>query len=137
MLSEAIPVLDEGAHSYPALTVKSSRKGDRIIYAQEGTKARIQRHLLALLCRASGSCADDAWAPDMEAVKEGDEEGSPERNTLADMSALSFRPAKPSSPPATLTQVRGTLVMSYYICCEISTSHSLSFGDDVPTIRAA
>ena len=58
-----------------------------------------------LFCRASGSCADDAWAPDMEAVKEGDEEGSPEQKTLAEMSALSFRPSMPSSPPATLTQV--------------------------------
>ena len=67
------------------------------------------------LCRASGSCADDAWAPDMEAVKEGNEEGSPERKTLAEMSALSFRPAMPSSPPATLTQVGETLLVSFYI----------------------
>ena len=63
----------------------------------------------SLLCRASGSCADEAWAPDMEAVQEGNEEGSPEKKTLAEMSALSFRPAMPASPPATLTQVRTSL----------------------------
>lgn len=73
-------------------------------------KLEVGKQASQLLCRASGSCADDAWAPDMEAVKEGDEEGSPEKKTLAEMSALSFRPAVPSSPPATLTQVSLLLV---------------------------
>lgn len=48
---------------------------------------------------------EDAWAPDMESIKEGDEGQEHEGKTLAEMSALSFRPCLASGTRATLTQV--------------------------------
>ena len=48
---------------------------------------------------------EDAWTPDMESIREGDEREDLDERTLAEMSALSFRPAPQLDPPATLTQV--------------------------------
>lgn len=61
------------------------------------------------LTRYSGSVwssyHDEPWAPEMQAVAEDEEGEAVDAKTLAEMSALSFRPGLTTEPVTRLTQV--------------------------------